>query len=130
MDIKKNTLGVLNYAVEHQQEFKQYTDFYLQNKELNRQIDLANQMNEIRLRLIAEKYETQRLLIERVFGERAFALRAQYEALHKGLDNNDPNIILPALKSISDTIANNPLEQLTAYTRAIESDEEIMKLDF
>ena len=39
-------------------------------------------------------------------------------------------IILPALKSISDTIANSPLEKLAAYTRSIESDDEIMKLDF
>lgn len=39
-------------------------------------------------------------------------------------------IILPSLKSISDTIANNPLEKLAAYTRSIESDDEIMKLDF
>ena len=39
-------------------------------------------------------------------------------------------IILPALKSISDTIDNNPLEKLAAYTRSIESDDEIMKLDF
>lgn len=39
-------------------------------------------------------------------------------------------IILPALKAISDTIANNPLEKLAAYTRSIESDDEIMKLDF
>ena len=39
-------------------------------------------------------------------------------------------IILPALKPISDTIANNPLEKLAAYTRSIESDDEIIKLDF
>ena len=39
-------------------------------------------------------------------------------------------IILPALKSISDTIANNTLEKLAAYTRSSESDDEIMKLDF
>ena len=38
--------------------------------------------------------------------------------------------ILPALKAISDTIAQNPLEQLAAYTKAIESDDEILKLDF
>ena len=52
------------------------------------------------------------------------------EALHKGLENNDAQIILPALKAISDTIAQNPLEQLAAYTKAIESDDEILKLDF
>lgn len=102
----------------------------MQNKQLNAQIDNVNKINETRLKIVAEKYETQRLLIERVFGERAFALRAQYEALHKGLENNDAQIILPALKAISDTIAQNPLEQLAAYTKAIESDDEILKLDF
>ncbi|MCI6643430.1 MAG: hypothetical protein SOY99_05710 [Alloprevotella sp.] len=130
MEIKKNTINALNYAIEHQQELKQYADFYLQNKQLNLQIDQLNMINEVKLKCIAEKYETQRLLIERVFGERAFALRAQYDVLHKGLENNDPTIILPALKAISDTIAVNPLEQLVAYTHAIESDDEIMKLDF
>jgi len=130
MDIKKQGLTVLKGAMEHQKEIMQYADFYLKNKELNHQIDIVNKNNEVRLKLIAEKYETQRLLIERVFGERAFALRSQYEALHKGLENNDANIILPALKAISDTIANNPLEKLAAYTRSIESDDEIMKLDF
>lgn len=130
MEIKKQALTVFKGAVDHQKELKQYADFYLKNKELNHQIDVANMNNEVRLKLIAEKYETQRLLIERVFGERAFALRSQYEALHKGLENNDANIILPALKAISDTIANNPLDKLAAYTRSIESDDEIMKLDF
>jgi len=130
MDIKKQGLTVLKGAMEHKKEIMQYADFYLKNKELNHQIDIVNKNNEVRLKLIAEKYETQRLLIERVFGERAFALRSQYEALHKGLENNDANIILPALKAISDTIANNPLEKLAAYTRSIESDDEIMKLDF
>lgn len=130
MEIKKQALTVFKGAVDHQKEIKQYVDFWFENKKLNHQIDVAKMNNEIRLKQIAEKYETQRLLIERVFGERAFALRSQYEALHKGLENNDANIILPALKAISDTIANNPLDKLAAYTRSIESDDEIMKIDF
>ena len=130
MKIKEKAMSALRYTLEHHQEFKEYANFYLQNKQLNAQIDNVNKINETRLKIVAEKYETQRLLIERVFGERAFALRAQYEALHKGLENNDAQIILPALKAISDTIAQNPLEQLAAYTKAIESDDEILKLDF
>ncbi len=130
MKIKEKAMSALSYTFEHRQEFKEYANFYLQNKKLNAQIDNVNKINETRLKIVAEKYETQRLLIERVFGERAFALRAQYEALHKGLENNDAQIILPALKAISDTIAQNPLEQLAAYTKAIESDDEILKLDF
>ena len=130
MEIKKQALAVVKGAVDHQKEMKQLADLWVENKKLNHEIDVAKMNNEVRLKQIAEKYETQRLLIERVFGERAFALRSQYEALHKGLENNDANIILPALKAISDTIANNPLDKLAAYTRSIESDDEIMKLDF
>ena len=109
---------------------EEYASFYMENKRLNAQIDQMNQQNQITLRKIAEKYATQRLLIERVFGERAFALQAQYEALRKGLDNNDANIILPALKSISDVISQNPVEQIAAYTRALESSDDLLKLDF
>ena len=130
MEIKKQALAVFKGAVDHQKEMKQLADLWVENKKLNHEIDVAKMNNEVRLKQIAEKYETQRLLIERVFGERAFALRSQYEALHKGLENNDANIILPALKAISDTIANNPLDKLAAYTRSIESDDEIMKIDF
>jgi hypothetical protein len=130
MNVKKRSVEALNFAIEHHQEFKDYASFYLQNKQINARLDQINQYNEIRLKLVAEKYETQRLLIERVFGERAFALRSQYEALHKGLENNDPAIILPALKAISDTICQNPLEQLAAYTQALESDNDVLKLDF
>ena len=130
MSIKNKIAGVANFVSEHNQEFKEYASFYLENKRLNAQIDQMNQQNEITLRKVAEKYATQRLLIERVFGERAFALQAQYEALRKGLDNNDANIILPALKSISDVISQNPVEQITAYTRALESSDDLLKLDF
>ena len=130
MSIKNKIAGVANLVSEHNQEFKEYASFYLENKRLNAQIDQMNQQNEITLRKVAEKYATQRLLIERVFGERAFALQAQYEALRKGLDNNDANIILPALKSISDVISQNPVEQIAAYTRALESSDDLMKLDF
>ena len=130
MSIKNKIAGVANFVSEHNQEFKEYASFYLENKRLNAQIDQKNQQNEITLRKVAEKYATQRLLIERVFGERAFALQAQYEALRKGLDNNDANIILPALKSISDVISQNPVEQIAAYTRALESSDDLLKLDF
>ena len=130
MSIKSKIAGVANFVSEHNQEFKEYASFYLENKRLNAQIDQMNQQNEITLRKVAEKYATQRLLIERVFGERAFALQAQYEALRKGLDNNDANIILPALKSISDVISQNPVEQIAAYTRALESSDDLLKLDF
>ena len=130
MSIKNKIVGVANFVSEHNQEFKEYASFYMENKRLNAQIDQMNQQNEITLRKIAEKYATQRLLIERVFGERAFALQAQYEALRKGLDNNDANIILPALKSISDVISQNPVEQIAAYTRALESSDDLLKLDF
>lgn len=130
MSIKNKIAGVANFVSEHNQEFKEYASFYMENKRLNAQIDQMNQQNQITLRKIAEKYATQRLLIERVFGERAFALQAQYEALRKGLDNNDANIILPALKSISDVISQNPVEQIAAYTRALESSDDLMKLDF
>lgn len=130
MSIKNKIAGVANFVSEHNQEFKEYASFYLENKRLNAQIDQMNQQNEITLRKVAEKYATQRLLIERVFGERAFALQAQYEALRKGLDNNDANIILPALKSISDVISQNPVEQIAAYTRALESSDDLLKLDF
>lgn len=130
MSIKNKIAGVANFVSEHNQEFKEYASFYLENKRLNAQIDQMNQQNQITLRKIGEKYATQRLLIERVFGERAFALQAQYEALRKGLDNNDANIILPALKSISDVISQNPVEQIAAYTRALESSDDLLKLDF
>lgn len=130
MSIKNKIAGVANFVSEHNQEFKEYASFYMENKRLNAQIDQMNQQNQITLRKIAEKYATQRLLIERVFGERAFALQAQYEALRKGLDNNDANIILPALKSISDVISQNPVEQIAAYTRALESSDDLLKLDF
>ena len=130
MSIKNKNAGVANFVSEHNQEFKEYASFYMENKRLNAQIDQMNQQNQITLRKIAEKYATQRLLIERVFGERAFALQAQYEALRKGLDNNDANIILPALKSISDVISQNPVEQIAAYTRALESSDDLLKLDF
>ena len=83
MSIKNKIAGVANFVSEHNQEFKEYASFYLENKRLNAQIDQMNQQNEITLRKVAEKYATQRLLIERVFGERAFALQAQYEALRK-----------------------------------------------
>ena len=78
MNVKKRSVEALNFAIEHHQEFKDYASFYLQNKQINARLDQINQYNEIRLKLVAEKYETQRLLIERVFGERAFALRSQY----------------------------------------------------
>ena len=130
MSIKNKIVGVANFVSEHNQEIKEYASFYMENKRLNAQIDQMNQQNQITLRKIAEKYATQRLLIERVFGERAFALQAQYEALRKGLDNNDANIILPALKSISDVISQNPVEQIAAYTRALESSDDLLKLDF
>lgn len=129
-EIKGQGVQILDYALTHHQELMEYANFYLKNKALNTQLDIVSKNNELRLKAIAEKYETQRLLIERVFGERAFALRAQYEVLHQGLEHNDPTLILSSLKAISDTIIQNPLEQLVAYTHAIESEDEVLKLDF
>jgi hypothetical protein len=130
MGFKNNIASTVNFVSTHKEDIKEYANLYMENKRLNAQIDHMNQQNALKLREIAERYTTQRLLIERVFGERSFALQAQYEALRKGLDTNNANIIIPALKSISDVICQNPVEQLAAYARALESTDDVLKLDF
>lgn len=133
MDIRKFTEQggkAVDFIISNPQIVKEYTDLFIKNKELNLQLDIISKTSEVKLKYIAEKYETHRLLIERVFGKRAFALREYYEVLHKGLESDDTTLILSSLKAISDTIIQNPLEQLAAYTQAIESEGEILKLDF
>ena len=91
---------------------------------------MLKESNEFELKKISKRYELARTALELIFSERTNALSRYYNTLEQALKNNDREIIIETLRSISKTVSANPLERFDLLTKALDDPNKTLMLDF
>lgn len=125
---------VLAYLKQHPEVPVDFTnrflDAYQESKKLDQEIKILEMKNDLEIFKISKKYESYRMCLECIFGERFKGLDAHYKVLDKALAENDRELIISSLKGISSIVSTNPLESFVDFVRILEDDNETLKLDF
>ena len=82
---------------------------------IERDIATINSKTTIELAKIASDYNKFQTALGHIFGERCTALQATYTALDKALKENDRELIIHSLKSVSDIVTSRPLEDFDKF---------------
>lgn len=131
-DLVKNSIA--KYVSEHPEvavdNVQKFADFYIENKRISKQLKAMESYNEMAMERMVLNYKQNREILSAVFGERFKALNAHYKALNKAIESNDREVVLAALRGINDIVAQNPLESFSEFKRIVNSENEVLKLDF
>ena len=82
---------------------------------IDRDIASINSKTTVELAKIASDYNKFQAALGHIFGERSVALQATYTALDKALKENDRELIIHSLKSVSDIVTSRPLEDFDKF---------------
>jgi hypothetical protein len=88
--------------------------------------------SEVQLAQIATKFETCKLILDKVFQERQSALSAHYGVLDKAMKSNDREMIIGALRGISSIVVTSPLSDFKEIVNNWDnySKDKPLELDF
>lgn len=90
-------------------------DVYSESQRLNAQIEFTKENTKVQLANIAAKYLTAKNVIEEIFAERKGALSAHYKVLDEGIRSGDKDLIVKAMREISNVVVSSPLEDLNSF---------------
>lgn len=107
----------------------QITDVYAESQRLNAQVEITRERNKLEIARITAKFLTTKQLIEETFRERHLALNASYEVLQKGMNDNNVDLILAAMREIGAVVISSPLNDLKEFAKAF-NDKSQPLLDF
>ena len=132
--LKKVGYTLKTYLIEHPAEglqlAKQAGEVGAINKQSTKEINSLKESNKFELEKISKKYELARTTLELIFSERTNALSECYNTLEQALTNNDREIIIETLRSISKIVSANPLESFELLTKALDDPNKTLMLDF
>ncbi len=132
--LKKVGYTFKTYLIEHPAEAlqlaKQAGEVWAMNKQYAKEINSLKESNRFELEKISKKYELARTTLELIFSERTNALSECYNTLEQALKNNDREIIIETLRSISKIVSANPLESFELLTKALDDPNKTLMLDF
>ena len=132
--IKKVGYTLKTYLIEHPAEAlqlaKQAGEVWAMNKQYAKEISMLKESNKFELEKISKKYVLARTVLERIFSERSKSLSECYYTLEQALKDNDREIIIEALRSISKIVSDNPLEKFDLLTKTLDDSNKTLMLDF
>ena len=132
--LKKAGYTLKTYLIEHPAEglqlAKQAVEIWAMNKQYAKEISMLKESNKFELEKISKRYELARTTLELIFSERSNALSGCYYTLEQALKNNEREIIIEALRSISKIVSDNPLESFDLLTKVLDDSNETLMLDF
>lgn len=132
--LKKAGYTLKTYFLEHPAErvqfVKQASEIWAMNKQYAKEISMLKESNKFELEKISKKYELARTYLERIFSERSKSLSECYYTLEQALKNNEREIIIEALRSISKIVSDNPLESFDLLTKTLDDPNKTLMLDF
>ena len=91
------------------------------------EVDLAKveAAREVALAQIRLKYDLYRQVFQRIFDERRDAIEKHFEILAKGMEKDDRELVLGALKGLGQIVATSPFSDLKALAEALETGQRI-----
>lgn len=132
--LKKVGYTLKTYFKEHPAEglqlAKQAVEVWAMNMQYAKEINSLKESNKFELEKISKKYELARTTLELIFSERTNSLSECYNTLEQALKNNDREIIIETLRSISKIVSDNPLEKFELLTKALDDPNKTLMLDF
>ena len=106
-----------------------FADVYAESQRLNAQVEITKEMSKVELARISSTFLNTRLLIQETFKERRFGLDAYYQALEKGLAENNQEMIISAMTQIGQVVTSSPLEDIKEFAKAVANKDKTI-LDF
>lgn len=82
---------------------------------IEKDIASINSKTTIELAKIASDYNKFQTALGHIFGERSTALQVTYATLDKALKENDRELIIHSLRSVSDIVTSRPLEDFDKF---------------
>lgn len=108
----------------------QIVDAWIENKRINGNIKSLKIATSSALKMHAQTIQLMEKTIIATFGERNMALQKEYQALDYGMQSGDRDIILGALKGISDIVVKSPLEDVAKIAMELRDTKKPLLLDF
>ncbi len=114
--ITQNVTGLLNKA----------GDVYIESKRIdNDNLRLKNE-----LAVIISDFKLKQGYLQAIFSERSKIIDKHFEAIEKGLRENNDELVLKGLRSVSDFVSTNPLEDFNIFRNALLDKNTPLELDF
>lgn len=90
-------------------------DVYRTSLIVEQNIESIKARTQIELANIASKYQLCQAAMIGIFGERNNALQKHYQVLDNAIQNDDRELIIQSLRSISSIVVTNPLDEFTSF---------------
>lgn len=104
---------------------KDLANAYSEHQRTKREIAAIEANKEVLMKEITEKYATYRLIFERVFAERAAAIRKIFDLIDRGMHDNDRVLITNGLQALSHVVATSPFANIGELRKALDSGQTI-----
>lgn len=85
--------------------------------------------NQAQISRIITKFQQNKDVLNKVFGERERSLGKIYEVMDKALESGDRELLLQAMQQISKIVTSSPLEAIERMSRNYDDDSKTL-LDF
>ena len=103
---------------------------WAENARMTKELEKIKEINNYRIIEMTERYALMRDTLSAIFGERFQALSAHYKVLEKGLESDNMELILGAIRGISCIVSTNPLENFQSFREALSNPNKPLELDF
>lgn len=110
----------------------QMMETYRACQEISRDIESIKAKRDVELARIVAGFKLCNDLLDKTFGERAGALDKHYQALDKGLESGNNELVIAALRGISGIVTTCPMEsfQKTVDKMFSTQRDDVLELDF
>ena len=78
---------------------------------------------------ILAKFQTNKDILEKVFGERERSLGKLFDLMDKALDSDDHELLLQSMQQIGKIVTSTPLAEIERLSRLYDDDSQTL-LDF
>jgi len=89
------------------------------------ELEKVHAAREVALTHIRLKHDLYRHVFDRIFDERRDAIEKHFQILERGMERDDRELILGALKGLGQIVASSPFSDLKALGDALESGQSI-----
>ncbi|MDE5418481.1 hypothetical protein L3049_10715 [Labilibaculum sp. DW002] len=79
---------------------------------------------------MALKFQQTQYTLDNIFSERRAVINKHFEVIDKGLKDGNDELLLQGLRSVSDFVSNNPLENFDKFCEVLDNEDETLELDF
>lgn len=96
----------------------------------NKKLDVQHTLIKGQIEKVAHNFHLQKTFLENTFAERRAVIQKQFDVIDFAMKNNDNEMLLNALASVSQVVTSSPLKDFQAFKNILDNDDETLYLDF